>query len=288
MTDNTPADSAAPKRTPAPRKPAAPKATAAKTPAKPTAATSEAKKPAATKPTTPPVPPVESAPVVPPVPAPAPVAVAPAGWYPVAAGSPQQRWWDGTRWTEHIYDPAAAPQPVAQVPAQQLRAPAGTKPGTVWFWLLAVGAPVLQLLDLIPASIFVSQVISGDTSSPSGILSAEVSPAYLVLTLSGWFISAVCIVFAALDWRELRARGIPKPFHWAWSFFVLAVGWPAVYMIGRAVIVKRRTGAGLAPFWVFIALQVVAFVAIVIFTIVAVVQVLSLLSDGLSAAGNVF
>jgi hypothetical protein len=223
----------------------------------------------------------------------APVSAAPAGWYPVAPGSAQLRWWDGTQWTEHVHDPAAAfapagagAAPAVPVVAPPLRAPEGTNPATAWFWLLAIGVPVLQLLDLIPASIFVSQLLSasGDAST---LVNAEFSPSYLVLLLCGWFIYAVCIVFAALDWRELRQRDVPRPFHWAWSFFVLAVGWPAVYMIGRSVVVKRRTGRGMAPLWVFIGLQVVAFAAISVVTIVAIVQFLSVFGNGLSASGNV-
>jgi hypothetical protein len=218
-----------------------------------------------------------------------PVPAAPAGWYPVAAGSPQLRWWDGTQWTEHVHDTAAAAAAVAPplpVVAPLLRAPDGTNPGTAWFWLLAIGVPVLQLLELIPASIFVSQVISA-SSDVTTIVNAEFSPSYLVLLLSGWFIDAVCIVFAALDWRELRQRGVPQPFHWGWSFFVLAIGWPAVYMIGRAVVAKRRTGRGMAPLWVYIGLQVVAFAVICVVAIVALAQFLGAVSNGLSAAGNV-
>jgi hypothetical protein len=225
--------------------------------------------------------------------APAAAAVAPAGWYPVAAGSPQQRWWDGSRWTEHVYgpttatvQPAAAQASVAR-PATVLRAPEGVKPGTVWFWLLAVGAPVLTLLDLIPISIWLSQIIAGDTTSPSGIVASELNPAYVLVLLSGWFIDAVCIVFALLDWRELKAHGVPKPFHWGWSFFVIAIGWPAVYVIGRSVVVRRRTGSGLAPLWVFIGLEVVVFIVSCVVIISALLAFISVFSDALSTAGNV-
>jgi Protein of unknown function (DUF2510) len=222
--------------------------------------------------------------------APLPVAAtAPAGWYPVSAGSAQQRWWDGTSWTEHVHDPALVVAPaVPQVPVATPvpKAPEGTKPGTVWFWLLAIGVPVLQILELIPAAIFYNQLINND-SDVSSLVSAEFSPAYLVVLLAGWFIYAVSIVFAVLDWRELRQRGIPRPFHWAWSFFVLAVGWPGVYMIGRAVVVKRRTGSGLAPLWIYVALQVVAFAVIATVSIIAFVEIISVITDGLSAAGNV-
>jgi Protein of unknown function (DUF2510) len=297
VTDNTPADSADPKSTPVPKATSAAKAPAAKVPVKAPVAvkTSPAKKaPAAAKATTT-VPAVEPAPSTS---APAAVAMAPAGWYPVAAGSPQQRWWDGARWTEHVYGPTTATaQPAAGqaatgaqpdvASAAVLRAPEGVKPGTVWFWLLAVGAPVLTILDLIPTSIYLSQLIGGDTTDPASLAANSFSPAYLLTFLSSWFIYAVCVVFGLLDWRELKARGVPKPFHWAWSFFVIIVGWPAVYVIGRTVVAKRRTGAGMAPLWVFIGLEVVAFVVSLIVVISALIELLSVFGDALSAAGNV-
>ena len=297
MTDNTPEGSAAPKRTPASKSTPIAKAPAAKAPA---AKTASAKAPAAKaaaarkSPTaataTSAVPAVEPAPSTT---APVAAATAPAGWYPVAAGSPQQRWWDGARWTEHVYGPTtpaaqpAAVQATVVQPAAVLRAPEGVKPGTVWFWLLAVGAPVLTVLDLIPLSIWFSQIIEGASADPSALIASEFNSAYLLVVLSGWFIYAVCIVFALLDWRELKAHGVPKPFHWGWSFFVIAIGWPVVYVIGRSVVAKRRTGSGLAPLWVFVGLEVVTFIVGCVVIISALIAYVTLLGDALSAAGNV-
>jgi hypothetical protein len=158
----------------------------------------------------------------------------------------------------------------------------------VWFWLLVVGAPVLTILQLIPTSIYLSQVIGADATDPSAAAANVFSPGYLLVLLTGWFIYAWSVVFGLLDWRELKARGVPKPFHWAWGFLVLVVGWPAVYVIGRTVIAKRRTGTGLAPLWVFIGLEVVAFIVSLIVAITALIQVISLVSDLASGAGNVF
>jgi hypothetical protein len=258
-----------------------------------------ARRPAAKKPAAAAVTPAEAAAATPAPASPA-AAVAPAGWYPVSAGSAQQRWWDGTRWTDHVYDPATATPAAAAAttttaaaiatPAtiEPLRAPAGVKPGTVWFWLLVVGAPVLQSLLLIPVAIYLNQILGGNLTDANAIVNDEFSPMFLVVTLAGWVIEAFCIVFAVLDWRELRKHGVPNPFHWAWSFFVLALGWPVVYVIGRTVVAKRRTGSGLAPLWVFIALEVVAFIVDVVFVFYVFIQFLNALNDGLAAAGNVF
>jgi hypothetical protein len=269
VTDKTPAESSAPKRIAAAKAPpAVPKMS-------PTA-----KKPAAKPPVS--KPPVSKPPVVAETPTViSPAATAPAGWYPEAVGSPQQRWWDGSQWTRHVYNGAAGSLARPPIPV----VPEGTNPGTVWFWLLAYGIPVLQILDLIPASLFFSQLVAY-SEDPGSLVGAILSPAYLVLALSGWFISAVCIVFAVLDWRELRHRGIPKPFHWGWSFFVLVVGWPVVYMIGRTVVAKGRTGTGTAPLWAYLALQVVAFIAISIVAVVAFAQFLAFIGSSMTDTGT--
>ena len=278
MTDDTPKAKAPAAKAPAAKAPAV-KAPAAKRPA--------AKKPAAEKPAAAAITPVEPAPttVAPAVAA----ATAAAGWYPVAPGSAQQRWWDGTRWTDHVYDPATAtPAAATSVSTVPLRAAEGVKPSTVWFWLLAVGAPVLQSLDLIPASFWVNSFLGANFDDPSAIIGAELNPAYFVLLLCGFAIYAFCIVFAALDWRELKARGVPQPFHWAWSFFVFAVGIPVVYVIGRTVVVRRRTGSGVAPLWVFVGLEVATFIVSIVFAVYVFIEFVNIMSNGLAAAGNVF
>jgi Protein of unknown function (DUF2510) len=248
-----------------------------------------AKRPPAEKAEATAIPPVEAAPIIV---APA-VAAAPAGWYPVAAGSAQQRWWDGTRWTDHVYDPAAAARGAAAAPVAvaAVRAAEGVKPGTVWFWLLVVGAPVLQLLELIPTSIWINSFLSSvgsDLQNPNAIVGAEFNAAYAVLLLCGFVVYAFCVVFAALDWRELKASGVPRPFHWAWSFLILVVGSPVVYVIGRTVVAKRRTGLGMAPLWVYIGLQVLAWIGSLAFGIYIAVQFVNLVNNSLSPAAGVF
>ena len=41
----------------------------------------------------------------------------PPGWYPDPGGAGGQRWWDGTRWTEHVSAPGVA----RPVPANPVR-----------------------------------------------------------------------------------------------------------------------------------------------------------------------
>ncbi len=176
------------------------------------------------------------------------------GWYPDPAGSARTRWWDGTSWTEHFYD-AATGAPVAD-----LTAPSGTKAYTPWIWLVVflpyLTLPLLFTFDL--SSMFTVDSLSDPSASTSAQLGLITSPAYIAMTLGSFVLSAAVIVSAYLDWRVLQAAGVPKPFHWAWSFANLA-GYP-VYAIGRAVVTKRRTGHGSAVLWAAIGMFVVAFV----------------------------
>jgi len=184
-----------------------------------------------------------------------PAGSAPAGWYTDPSNAQRNRWWDGTQWTENYSDPYS--------PATALKAPEGTRVYNLWIWLV-VFVPYLTLpfLGAILPGIFAGFTASFNPTDPDlvtrGQLEMMTSPAFILLSLSGWVLGALVVLFAWLDWRWLKAAGVPKPFHWAWGFFGLA-GYP-VYAIGRAVVTRRRTGKGIAVMWVVIAIIVLTFI----------------------------
>jgi len=189
----------------------------------------------------------------------------PAGWYPDPSNAQRSRWWDGAQWTENYSDPYA--------PAVALKAPDGTPVYNVWIWLVlflpALSLPLLFTIDF-------SSVFSGiDYTDSSSAMRAQfelmTSPGVILLTVSGWVLIAAVIVSSWLDWRWLKAAGVPKPFHWAFAFFGLA-GYP-VYAIGRAVVTQRRTGKGIAVMWIAIALIVITFI-VSIFWVVSIFSAL--------------
>lgn len=173
------------------------------------------------------------------------------GWYPDQNG--HQRWWDGTQWTENVqapYDPAAR--------TLALKSPDGTKTGTVWIWLIVL----LTLVGIIPFFLvdwkdYLDTVLASQSGSfgysTSGLYG---TPVDAISQLLNFVMYGITVALAALDVRALKARGVQQPFHWAFAFLT-----SIVYVIGRSVVVKRRTGQGLAPLWVYItitALQIIA------------------------------
>ncbi len=191
-----------------------------------------------------------------------------AGWYPDPAGSAQRRWWDGTKWTDTLetpYSTAAA--------AQALRAPEGTDPNTPWIWLI-VFLPWLPTLGLL--FIDWSGYIEALLTDPTGMSAVTflVTPGYLLMIALGWITTGLIIWFAYLDWRELKRRGVPQPFHWAWIFLTFVVSY-GVYTIGRAVVANRRTGQGLSVMWVTIATFVAAFMLGIALSIFLTVQIIN-------------
>ncbi|MGH1526445.1 DUF2510 domain-containing protein [Leifsonia sp. L25] len=154
------------------------------------------------------------------------------GWYPDPQGSGALRWWDGAHWTEHAapvpapapaFAPAAAgpsPYGAPYAPARRRPLPADTPIYTPWIWLVAALPLVSTLLLFLlhPQPVFAST-----SGSPSRVVVTDPmallgGPVYFLVIGIGWLITAACIVFSWLDYRELVRRGVERPFHWAWSF----------------------------------------------------------------------
>jgi len=157
------------------------------------------------------------------------------------------------------------------IPAAALRAPEDTDPYTIWIWLI-VALPIVQAIPLffIDWTAFVDASLADPTGL--GAYSLLLSPAYIALVILSWVGTGLTIWFAYRDWRELKERGVPQPFHWAWIFLVFAVSY-AVYTIGRSVVVKRRTGGGSAPLWITIATIVGGFFVGIWITVVLTQQI---------------
>lgn len=197
---------------------------------------------------------------------------APAGWYDDGTGA--TRWWDGYRWAE-VSTAYAAPDQPAPVPP-------GTSSNTVWVWLVAL----LPLVSLITTFGYLAQLqhdlirlfeivpFDGSTPDMDRFVAAEMalifSPWYLALTLVGWGVYGVSVWFAALDARELSARGFVKPFPWAWAFLG-----SLVYVIGRHVVIRRRGGSGAGPLITVIVIQVGSFVGAIIWALVFTSQIMT-------------
>ncbi|MDQ1136236.1 uncharacterized protein (DUF983 family) [Microbacterium sp. SORGH_AS 1204] len=152
---------------------------------------------------------------------------------------------------------------------------------TVWIWLL-VALPLVSVVSLfafdwgsyIRESVY-AELYADPFASPStaGVVLTAVSSVLSIVLL------AATVLFAFLDWRALRARGIEQPFHWAWSFFVLLIGSGLVYIIGRSVVVRRHTGKGLAPLWAAIAVTVVTWIIVSIWVVMLLALVFSLVQE---------
>lgn len=182
-------------------------------------------------------------------------AAAPAGWYDDPAGSGQKRWWDGTQWTENLHDPSLEVYGAEAKPVVG----AGTPVYNAFIWLIVL-LPLLSIASLIGFDMrdYMSRVMQ----DPSNASAALFSTGYLVLMLLNWGIYLVTALLAYFDWKRLARDGFVRPFHWAWAFLG-----STVYVIGRSVVVKRRSGRGLLPIWILIAVMVLGFIVAIVKTV---------------------
>jgi hypothetical protein len=226
-----------------------------------------------------------------------------AGWYPDPAGSGRTRWWDGSRWTENFSAASATAAPAAPAASavtpsapspddfwagrsaatpysnaapysgapESLAAPAGTSPYTPWIWALALLPlvnTVVSIIQLPSIGAAIESATRSASSPPPAAPMVDLTSALLSLVLFG-----AAMLFTVLDWRALNRASVPRPFHWAWGFFMI-VGAP-VYMIGRSVVVRLRTGSGLAPMFINLALilvNVAIGITILVITFTTVIQ----------------
>lgn len=170
--------------------------------------------------------------------------------------------------------PGGAGYPVAPpYPAAPAYAPVVPKvdvdTNTVWVWL-AIAATLVPFftLFLVDWNGYID-VVARSATNPS--VTSEIlqwQAGAFGISIISWVAVAAFIVFSWLDWRELGRRGVAQPFHWAWSFFALANPGAAVYMIGRAVVLGRRTvSGGWAPLWVWIGGTVLGFIVTIIWAV---------------------
>jgi hypothetical protein len=219
----------------------------------------------ARQPAQPAAPAQSAAPAVPPVPPlPVPAAAAPPAPAPMAAPA-------------YPAAPTAYPAyPTASV-APAVAEPRDIPTNTPWIWLVVL-LPLLNLpfLFLLDWRGFLVDNINASIASPSTAWTASFTGITLLLTGLGYLIIALQALFAWLDWRTLRARGIVKPFHWAWIFFTLVIS-NGVYVIGRGVVLRRQTGTGLLPIWIWIAVNVLSLIVGISFAVWMINEVFALI-----------
>lgn len=189
------------------------------------------------------------------------------GWYPDPWSASSVRYWDGSAWTPHI-QPAAENQWAAPQTA-----PEGTSWNTLWIWLVVVPPIISTVLALLYpwGSMF---DVDFETVSPIPTLPELFGSPWLWLgSVLGWLVFAATVFFAYRDYTQLGERGVPRPFHWAWAFLY------PVYPIGRAIVVKRRTGHGSVVLWATIAGIVLSVVVTMVMIVEMTVSMMELLVE---------
>ena len=172
------------------------------------------------------------------------------GWY-LDPTSGRRRWWNGIAWAHEIDGGG----PGYATRYTHVSSSANVNPWPIWVIVLL---PLLVSIPLLTVdfSAYFREVVAAARSQTIG----SVPPGYLVAQLVNFVAYPVSIVLAYLDTRALKRIGVVRPFHWAWSFLGI------VYIIGRAVVLKRRVGRGTSPLWIYllVSLAVGAFVGAVI------------------------
>jgi Protein of unknown function (DUF2510) len=159
--------------------------------------------------------------------------------------------------------PTYAPAPQVFPPA-----PAGAKVINWYLWAV-IFLPVITLIVFLATfnsyaptiEKYLTEIQRESLNPNRGAVPAFAYPAWYWLTqLLSFVVYLGMVLLAWFDTRRLAAVGVARPFHWAWAFLT-----PIVYVIGRSIVVRRRSGHGLWPIWVLAAFYV--FYLIVVFAV---------------------
>jgi hypothetical protein len=193
-----------------------------------------------------------------------------AGWFADPTDGAQLRWWTGAEWSEHVSArPSAMAKvistsaPVVPAAASDLAVTVPSPSTTEWgyggsepagmSWRTSVEPPIRPVRWNTAGgwAIAFSPLVSLVAAAAIGVLALEGSRSWW------WYLAAaalpllVLIAFAARDRNRLRQFGYPQvPSAW-W----MLLG-PLCYLISRGLKVRRASGRGLAPIWVFVAVAV--------------------------------
>lgn len=150
----------------------------------------------------------------------------PAGWYPDPNGTQQQRYWDGSQWTEHYAAPSggAAPAAAGSAPPVSFGGPSTStvSPAPTSWWAV----PALAVLALIGAiGLWVSAELGGRTLNETNGTDGDGS---IMLVL------VVIAVVLLVVWRQSGQR---------WSAIVAAVLAAIATLLPLIYIIDPSTGA---------------------------------------------
>jgi hypothetical protein len=122
----------------------------------------------------------------------------------------------------------------------------------IWALVLLPLVSILLVLTWHPEFRMITTRQGATTIDPMSLY----TPGYFLLQASGFIVYGVSVLMAFLDYRRLARSGVVRPFHWAWCFLS-----PAVYVIGRTVIVRKvAPGRGMGPVWALIGTFVVSLI----------------------------
>jgi hypothetical protein len=147
------------------------------------------------------------------------------------------------------------------------KAPEGAKVVTWHIWLLALLPIVSVIISLVTLSSYAPYIEKVIRQSQSGSTSTNLAlpTGQGISTVLDLLLAAIVVVVALLDYRALARVGVVRPFHWAFAFFTLLTPFASlVYVIGRSVVVHRRSGRGFGPMWLGIVVVAVGFIVVVV------------------------